>query len=308
MAGDLLTHNCDHAINHLLIDDGFILPDGGLMDPQFKGMSAETIYPLLPDPPQQPQQGQGGSGGSEQGDPTGGEGGNQPDKTPGAWGQFQSPGPEGSSENESSAREWAENAAEAAKAAQSAGKLPAHIKRIVDEMLAPKADWKSLFRRFMTDQVKQVTTWAKPNKRFFPRTYLPGVKREGMGEVVFIIDTSGSIGPEQLGIFQAVANDIIQTVSPAAVHVVYADADVNRVDSYEVGEDIELEPVGGGGTDFRPAFERIAEEGWTPACACYLTDLMGSFPDTEMTYPVLWISYGGGDAVAPWGETVKMDG
>src|ERR1019366_7572813 len=37
---------CDFAINHLLLDAGLSLPDGVLIDPRFRGMSAEQIYNL----------------------------------------------------------------------------------------------------------------------------------------------------------------------------------------------------------------------------------------------------------------------
>lgn len=278
---------CDHAVNHVLLEDNFMLPAGGCYDPKFKGMAAETIYPLLPD---RPRKGGGGTGDGQD------------------WGTFEQAGAEGSAEQQASLREWQQNAMQAAKAAQSAGKLPAHIKREIDAAVAPRQDWRSLFKRFFTAQIKQRQTWAKPNKRFYPGVYLPGTIREGLGVVVFIIDTSGSIGADTLGAFQAVANDIIGECEPAEVHVVYADAAVNRVDSYESGEEIALKPEGGGGTDFRPAFKRIERDGFEPVCACYLTDLMGTFPDTAPGYPVLWLSYGAMGAAAPWGETVRIDG
>ena len=40
---------CDHAINPLLIDDGLTPPDNALVIPQYKGMTAEEIYPLIDD-------------------------------------------------------------------------------------------------------------------------------------------------------------------------------------------------------------------------------------------------------------------
>ena len=37
---------CDYAINPLLLDAGLSLPDDVLVDPRFRGMSAEQIYNL----------------------------------------------------------------------------------------------------------------------------------------------------------------------------------------------------------------------------------------------------------------------
>lgn len=286
---------CDEALNPTLIDDGFTFPQGALLDPAYKGMSAETIYEKLRDKPN--------SGG--RGKPGAGQSGGEPGQ---GWGDFESPGPDGSAENAESLREWAENAADATRAAQSAGKLPSAIKRAVEAALAPKADWKTLLRRFMTDQVRVTPTWSKPNKRFYPGLYLPGKVKDGMGAVALMIDTSGSIDARTLGVFEAECNSLIAECEPAAVHVIYCDAAVNRVDTFDAGEPVKLQPCGGGGTDFRPAFERVTREGWPVACAVYLTDLCGTFPDKAPEYPVLWAAYGAGDAVAPMGETVRIDG
>ena len=39
----------DFAINQVLVDNGFTLPEGGLIDPEYKGLSAEAIFDRLPD-------------------------------------------------------------------------------------------------------------------------------------------------------------------------------------------------------------------------------------------------------------------
>lgn len=295
---------CDFAIDPQLKADGFSLPKGEHIHPDFANMNAEQIYEKLMNgatkvkvrAPGQPGGGQGDDDGA------GGEGDGE------EWGQFEQPGPEGSSENEAAAREWQENAAAALRAAQSAGKVPEQLKREIEAALKPRADWKSILRRFMTDQVKVTSTWSKPNKRFYPGAYLPGKTKTGMGAVCLMIDTSGSIDAHTLAVFEAETNAIIQDCEPAKVYVIYCDAAVNHVDEFDDGEPVKLNPHGGGGTDFRPPFQRVEREGWELACAVYLTDLMGPFPDKPPGFPALWASYGAGGAVAPWGETVAIDG
>ena len=39
---------CDYAINPLLVEAGFELPEGALLDPAYAGLSAEDIYARLP--------------------------------------------------------------------------------------------------------------------------------------------------------------------------------------------------------------------------------------------------------------------
>lgn len=79
---DVWNQACDHAINLMLIDQGFkcpkSVPGGWLADPKFKGMSADRIYDELRREQQsQPKSGQGkpGKGQPGQGDPSQG---NQP--------------------------------------------------------------------------------------------------------------------------------------------------------------------------------------------------------------------------------------
>lgn len=278
--------SCDHALNPVLIDDGFILPAGACINPAFKGLTAEAIYEKLRE-----QCKQAGIDPEAQG-----------------WGEFTSAGPAGSAEANEAARQWMENAAEAMRAAKSAGKLPANISREITEALRPRADWRAILRRFMTDQVKRETTWSTPNKRFYPGIYVPGTRRaETMGPIVIGVDTSGSISGDVLNRFAAEVSAIVADVEPSAVHVVYCDAQVNGVESFEPGDDVKLRPHGGGGTDFRPVFDWATSKTDGVAAIIYLTDGCGTFPDSAPDTPVLWASTTPPGGVSyPWGEIVYL--
>jgi predicted metal-dependent peptidase len=45
------------------------------------------------------------------------------------------------------------------------------------------------------------------------------------------------------------------------VHVLYFDAEVQKVDTCTAGEMLHLDPVGGGGTEFGPCFDWLNEHG-----------------------------------------------
>lgn len=291
---DLWNRACDFAINSNLLKDGFTLPQGGCVDARFDGMSAEQIYRKLES--EMPPKGGRGKGDC---DP---DNSNAP-----AWGAFDPTGPEGSAENEEAAREWAQHASEAIRAASSAGKMPAGIKRLVDDAANARAPWEQLLKRFMHDQVRTKQTWSKPNKRFMPGIYLPGKYKDGMGCLVVGVDTSGSIDQRMLSRFAAEISSIAEDVEPQEIHVVYCDAVVNRVDTFQVGDQIKLAAVGGGGTRFTPVFERIDKEGWTPAAMVYLTDLECSEYPQEPGYPVLWANYGRKENTTPIGEVIHIE-
>ena len=307
----------DYAINSGLLADGFTLPKGAYVDARFDGMSAEKIYTTLRDEKEQEQeeQKQKGGGGQGQGQPqpSQGQGHGQPDPQgqpmPGAGnpcGTFEAAGPADSAAAAEAAAEWQENANEAMRAASSAGKLPAGLKRTVTEAIVAKADYETLFRRFMLDQIRTRSTWNKRNKRF-PDVYLPGRVRDGMGCMVFAIDTSGSMSQPALNRCARIAQDVVEELEPAAVHVMYADTQVTRVDTFEHGDTLTMEAIGGGGTRFTPVFERVESEGWTPAVLVYLTDLDAPDFPADPGYPVLWLSYGAAGKVAPMGETIAVD-
>jgi len=74
--------------------------------------------------------------------------------------------------------------------------------------------------------------------------------------------------------------------------------------SLDPSEPIYLGPKGGGGTDFRPAFEWVERNDLQPACLIYLTDLCcHSYPE-QPHYPVLWVT--DSRRIAPFGETIRI--
>jgi predicted metal-dependent peptidase len=130
------------------------------------------------------------------------------------------------------------------------------------------------------------------------------VVKEGVGEIVIAVDCSGSINGRQLRLFEAEARSILEGQRPERVYVLYFDAVVQKVETYEAGQPISLNPMGGGGTEFAPCFEWVEERGIMPQTMVFLTDLYGSFPSCAPSYPVLWASTG--RRQAPFGEVIPM--
>ena len=62
---------------------------------------------------------------------------------------------------------------------------------------------------------------------------------------------------------------------------------------------------GGGGTDFRPVFEWLADHDQRPELLVYFTDAQGRFPEHEPNFPVIWLVKGK-DSV-PWGQRVQLN-
>lgn len=267
----------DHVVNLILKDSGFELFDWVYKDPQFADMSSEAVYNKLP------MDAGGGSGKCV-------------DE------HMDAPGDEADkAQSESKAQTLI---AQAAKTAQMAGKLPASLKQLVDEMLAPKVNWREELRRYMTAVLKSDQSWRKGQRRFVHQgLYLPTLYSEGMGELVVGVDTSGSVWGK-LPEFMSEVSAIAAECKPERIHVVYCDTKINRHDEFEAGDFITPEMCGGGGTDLREIFDYIQVKGINPQVMVVCTDMETPFPSMP-EYPVIWAAVGR-SAGPGWGDEIRL--
>lgn len=279
---------CDYAINGILKNAGFSLPADVLLDAQFTGQSAEWIYDRLP---ADPDDGEGQGSGSGAGDPA-------------PAGEVRdAPAPEDGGPTEEEVQQAVQ---QAANVARGRGALPGAVERFAKDAARPRVDWRSVLARFLQASARADYSWARPNARHIARgVYLPALRSEAMGRIVVAVDVSGSVDDVQLAQFAAELNAIVRELQPESTDVLYCDSRIRGRDSFPAGETIELRACGGGGTDFRPVFKAIEEDGEAPAALVFLTDLDGPFPAHAPDYPVLWGDTSG-RRVAPFGETVRM--
>jgi predicted metal-dependent peptidase len=203
------------------------------------------------------------------------------------------------------ARDWRVALNQAVTLSKQAGKSPAGLARTLEGASEAAVDWRELLRRLWSDTVPADSSWMRPNRRhIWAGLYLPGVVREGVGEIAIAVDCSGSVCARQLRLFEAEVRSILEGQRPERVHVLYFDAEVHKVDTYAAGEMLHLDPVGGGGTDFGPCFDWLKEHGIRPKTMVFLTDLYGSFPESAPDYPVIWASTG--SRQAPFGSVIPM--
>lgn len=284
---------CDYAINLIVIDAGMKLPEGALLSNDYRGLSAEAIYDLL-----KTEQEGGGGGNIPEGD--GWEIGGVLDKT-GDDGQPLTP-----DEKAAAIRENEISVSQAAEAALAQGKLPAELRRLINEIAKGKVRWDEELKRVFASTLSADYTWSRPNRRHIGRgLYLPSVTKDGVGEVVIGVDTSGSIQGHVLNAFWSVVDDIVDQANPERVHIVWCDSRVQHTQTFEQGESLKPEARGGGGTDFRPVFKWVEDMGIEPQALIYITDMYGIFPDEAPTYPTIWVKTT--DVEAPFGGEVKIE-
>ncbi|MGD0894109.1 MAG: VWA-like domain-containing protein [Terracidiphilus sp.] len=304
---------CDYAINPLLLDAGLSLPEGVLVDDRFRDMSAEQIYSLREGEAQPQSCGKdaanedAGTGSGEATDEHGELDSASVPVTEGGIGQvLDAPLPDEETPSvEEQARDWSVALNQAVTLSKQAGKSPAGLARTLEGAAEAAVDWRELLRRLWSDTIPSDSNWMRPNRRHISAgLYLPGVVREGVGEIAIAVDCSGSVSARQLRLFEAEMRSILEGQRPQRVHVLYFDSIVQKAETYESGEPVHLCPVGGGGTDFGPCIDWLDEHGIQPQTLVFLTDLCGTFPEIAPDYPVLWASTE--RRRAPFGSVIPM--
>jgi predicted metal-dependent peptidase len=200
-----------------------------------------------------------------------------------------------------------DNAVRAAmKAAKDQGRLPAGLERGFAKLLEPKVDWREHLI-FVTSKMvgRDCSTWSLLDNELMLRGIgAPGKKGHGCQLIVFAADSSGSIDQNTMNMFMTECASIVENIRPRQVIFMQCDAQVYDYTEIEEPDDLVRRLRGGGGTDFRPVFQRIQTEGLEPDCLVYLTDLEGAFPQTAPEYPVIWGTIR--DHSVPFGEKVLV--
>ena len=207
---------------------------------------------------------------------------------------------------------WDEAMHQALNIARAEGKVPGQVEQTVKGAHASTLDWRTLLRRYMTDAAKSDYSWSLPNRRFIDSgLYLPSIRSEGMETIAVIVDTSGSLPAATLAEFWAELREVAAEIKPESVVVLQVDAAVQDTAEYapdELPDEIALK--GRGGTDFRPGFEWLDEQGIRPAVCLYFTDMeCSSYPEAEPPFPVVFCNWSEPPEDwnrEPWGERIDI--
>ena len=182
------------------------------------------------------------------------------------------------------------------------------------DLLEPKVNWREMLREFVksTCHAKDTSSWRRVNRRFLSMgTYMPSLIGEKVGHLVIAVDTSGSVGQEELSEFLTEVRGIAEEVKPSQVDLIYWDSEVAAHEEYteNMVSDIinSTKPKGGGGTSPSCVSEYLKAKAIEPECIIVLTDgYVGSDWGSDWTAPVLWAIVGGNDVIAPNGKTVHV--
>jgi len=209
----------------------------------FESMSKEEIYRLLPDPPEcnvTVVMDIGGVGGDLEGETL--QGGH-PDFYDG----------------EEQDDRWKEAITEAYTTQKAAGKMPAGLKRLIDRLLKAQVDWRTLLRQAFHNGFGRtiVSSYRRPSRK---DPVFPGVRRFTIPRVWCLVDTSGSISPNEATQFLSEIYSIAKT-SPVSVCCWDAEAyDILTAKTQaEVVSRVVNSLTGGGGTVIEPVLKKTLQ-------------------------------------------------
>ncbi len=187
------------------------------------------------------------------------------------------------------------------------GKVPADLKKKIEERLYPKKDWREELQEFLQFDRSEYS-FSPPDRRFlYMDIVLPDLSEQEKLQVVVARDTSGSISDRELDLFTGEVRGILKSAQNVECKVIDCDAEVHGV--YDINDEEtldEVEIIGRGGTDFRPVFEEIKGMNMVPHVVVYLTDGEGTFPEEVPPYPVLWAVKNTRKIEIPFGRYIEV--
>jgi predicted metal-dependent peptidase len=327
---------CDYIINEILIGAGFHLPPGFLFDKRFSGMSVEQVYDILfleqerpkeepQKPSDEPQEGEPGDdnqdGQESQEGPSddpgddsgeGDEGEESQTGDPGKCGEVRDAPSETGELSEAEINEIESKVkVQIAQAVQLqekiSGKMPGSMGKVVGEILDPEIPWYEAVWRYLQMTAKNDFSMKRPNWNFLGTgDYLPSMLSNEIEGIVLAVDTSCSQQQADLNACLGAIETLLEQI-PTTLTVIHCDTEVEKVETFTSQDlPIKSEMEIGGGTDFRPPFEWVAEQGIMPTVFIYLTDGECSKYPEEPGYPVLWIGTRE-PFQPPFGELIMMN-
>ena len=195
----------------------------------------------------------------------------------------------------------------AAAASDGAGNLPAGVKRLIQDMTAPKMNWRELLRMQLESTIKSDYTWMRNSRRgWHMDAVMPGMQLDPMIDIAVSIDTSGSIDAKMLKDFLSEVQGIMDSFPAYRIHIVSFDTNTynpQQFDSENLDSICDYEPKGGGGTDFDCVFEYFKENEIQPKRHIMFTDgyPYGSWGD-EQYCDTVFIIHGNTSVVPPFGQ------
>lgn len=280
----------DHVINLQLIERGFKMPKMGLADKGFTGLSTEEVYNLLPDNP--------GGGGSNGGG------------VPGFGPDLEAPGDGTAAAQEQLKADIQDILVRASlqskMAGDTPGTIPGDIQIFLDRLLKPKLPWNRILQKFIQNFVKNDYSFRKPNRRFFPKYFMPTLYSQNLMNIAIAVDTSGSVSDHEFNRFVTETHSILRMMTPEKITVLQFDTEIKSVTEVRnVRELMNIRFTGRGGTMINPVLEWANAN--KPQLLLVFSDGYFNFYDLETKAKTLWLIHDNAKFSPPFGKVIHYE-
>ena len=179
------------------------------------------------------------------------------------------------------------------------GRLPGEVSELVEDIIETKIPWHRLIRDMAVTSQRE--SRRRTNKRMRRRhasitalSKFPGRTKDRHYNICFIIDTSGSMGSDELSLAIGQLQGIQKGNKNVRITVIEADVSVHKV--YEIGpnDKVDTNFKGRGGTSFNLGLAEAKKH--NPDVCFYFTDGYGDSVNKEnqVSCPFAWVVTPGG--------------
>lgn len=196
----------------------------------------------------------------------------------------------------------------AAAQAAGAGRVPAGVRRMIQDFTEPKMDWRQLLRMQIQSIFKSNFSFSRPNRKSqHCGAILPGMMNEETIDVSVAIDMSGSISDSMAKDFLSEVKGIMDEYKDFKLDIWCFDTEVYNYAKFSgdtADEIMDYKVKGGGGTDFDANWKFMKDEDIQPKKFIMFTDgyPCGSWGDEDYC-DTLFVIHGTEDIVSPFGQT-----
>jgi predicted metal-dependent peptidase len=191
---------------------------------------------------------------------------------------------------------WREYVSRARQIVKSQGKGMGNMDELIDELLEPKMKWREFLRNFLLSSVISDYQLCPPSKRHLWRgIYLPSTKKEEEVDVIFVVDTSGSMSTDEVRDGLSEVKGICEEFGGFRIWYVECDWDIHRITEltpYTYNLDEIKKVRGRGGTRFpvQSIVSKVRDEhNGNPSAIIYFTDSFGDVAGDDPGLPVFWL-------------------
>ena len=254
----------DYVINLMIADQGYPIPKGGLLDHQYRDMTTEQVYNVLPEI-EQPDESllDVNDAGDLQSEST----------KQGSESNSAKAGQQDPKKLEEEIENIIQQAALKAEALKAVGSIPSEVGIMLDELRNPKLPWHALLKRYLRDKAKSKTSYKKLKRRYQPNLIMPQKTKRGLSHLAFAVDASSSVSDEEFSHILSEINEIRRLFSPKKMTILEFNtkiADIYELDKRDNVYNIEFTARGGTcvedvlqwGVDNQPNAMLIFSDGW----------------------------------------------